>query len=87
MKGGKQPGAGRPKGSVTRPQIRDYFTEQDVKELIANAKAKAKEGDATILRALIEQIFGKPAQALELAGKDGEPIVVKIVQYGGTTSV
>ena len=87
MKGGKQPGAGRPKGSVTRPQIRDYFTQEDIRNLVDDAKTKAKDGDATILRALIEQIFGKPAQALELAGKDGEPITVQIVQYGSPSTL
>lgn len=85
MKGGKQPGAGRPVGSYTRPQIRDYFTEKDIADLVASAKSKAKEGNDTMLRTLLEQIFGKPAQALELAGKDGEAIVVKIVQYGAGT--
>ena len=78
------PGAGRPKGSTTRPQIRDYFTDKDIKNLVAKAKEKAEEGNDAMLRTLLEQIFGKPAQALELQGKDGEPITVNIVQYGGT---
>ncbi len=69
---------GRPKGTFTRPQIRDFFTEEDIRNLIEDAKKKAQEGDATILRTLIEQIFGKPAQALELQGKDGESIKIEI---------
>ena len=77
-KGGRQPGAGRPKGSTNRPQIRDYFTQQEIKELVDSAKKKAREGNDATLRTLIEQIFGKPAQALELQGKDGESIKIEI---------
>lgn len=35
---------------------------------------------------MLDRTFGKPAQSLELGGKDGQPITVKIVQYGGTAS-
>lgn len=78
MKGGKQPGAGRPKGSTTRPQIRDYFTDEDIRNLVKRAKEKADEGNDTMLRTLLEQVFGKPAQALELQGKNGEAIKIEI---------
>ena len=44
MKGGKQPGAGRPKGSVTRPQIRDYFTQEDIRNLVDDAVRFLKQG-------------------------------------------
>ncbi len=69
---------GRPKGTTTRPQIRDYFTDADILELVATAKEKAKEGNDAMLKTLLEQIFGKPAQALEMTGKDGQPIRIEI---------
>jgi len=33
--GGKRPGAGRPKGSTNRPQIRAYFTPEEIAETLA----------------------------------------------------
>lgn len=61
---------GRPKGSVTRPQIRDFISEEEVKVLVADAKLKA-ETDPTLLKFLLEQIFGKAPQAMELSNPDG----------------
>lgn len=78
MLGGKRLGAGRKPGSTNLPKIRDYFTEKDIKELVENVKTKAKDGNDNMLKVLIEQIFGKPAQALELQGKDGEAIKIEI---------
>jgi hypothetical protein len=72
-KGGKRPGAGRPKGSTTRPQLRDHFTRQDVEQLVADLKKRA-ETDSSILKFLGEQIFGKAPQPL--TGEDGESIAV-----------
>ncbi len=85
-KGGKQPGAGRPKGSFNRPQMRDHISEKDIMKIVRTAKEKALEGNETMLRVLIEQIFGKPPQALEMSGKDGQPLTIKIVQYDGNNS-
>ena len=71
-KGGKQPGAGRPHGSTTRPQFRDYISEEEVKKIIAEAKKKAKEGDTTMLKFILELIFGKAPQSIEMPKGDGE---------------
>lgn len=65
-RGGKRPGAGRPKGSTTRPQIRDFISDKEVKALVALAKSQAKDGKSDILKFLLEQIFGKPPQTLTL---------------------
>jgi len=56
---------GRPKGSTKRPQIKDYVTEKEVKEIVESAKQKAKEGDTHLLKFLVEQIFGKAIQPME----------------------
>jgi len=69
---------GRPKGSTTRPQIKDYFNEEDIMKLISQLKTKAKEGDTHVLKFLGEQIFGRAVQPQEHSGKDGEAIEVAI---------
>lgn len=66
---------GRPKGTYTRPQIRDYFSSADIRNLVELAKKKAEDGNDMMLKTLLEYVFGKPAQALEMSGKDGQPIV------------
>jgi len=75
MKGGKQPGAGRPKGSTTKPQLRDHLTEKDIADLIAVAKKKAKAGDTNMLKFILEQIYGKAPQAIDL-NPDGKPLII-----------
>jgi hypothetical protein len=55
-KGGKQPGAGRPK-------IRDHFSEAEIAELVAAAKEKAIT-DPNLMKFLLEQIFGKAVQPI-----------------------
>ena len=64
---------GRPKGATTRPQLRDYHTEDEIKALVADLKKRAKTDDG-LFKFQLEQVFGKAPQALELTGKDGEPL-------------
>ena len=66
--------AGRPKGSTSRPQIRDYFSDQEIRELVENAKEKAKT-DPLLLKFLVEQVFGKAIQPI--GGEEGQPITFK----------
>lgn len=73
-KGGKQPGAGRPKGSTTRPQMRDFLTEKQVHELIDKAFELAKAGDTKMVAFVLEQVLGKAPQAIE-ANVSGQIIV------------
>ena len=72
-KGGKRRGAGRPKGSVTRPQFRDYFSEKERVELIEMIKTHMVD-DMRLLQFAAEQIFGKAPQTLETP--DGEKVAV-----------
>ena len=66
---------GRPKGTTTIPKIKDFFTEEDIKELVEQVKKKAREGNDNMLKMLIEQIFGKAPQSIELPGGSGEVII------------
>jgi hypothetical protein len=84
-KGGKQPGAGRPKGSFTKPRLKDYISESEVKELIEKAKEQAKGGDTKLLTFILEQIFGKAPQAIDLTS-DGKALSVSFDASFNTSS-
>tara|TARA_R110000868_G_scaffold99181_1_gene273047 strand:- start:1165 stop:1431 length:267 start_codon:yes stop_codon:yes gene_type:complete len=64
-KGGKQPGAGRPIGSTTKPRISDYLSEERIRMLVNKAIDTANEGDVTMLKFILEQHFGKAIQPVE----------------------
>ncbi len=68
-KGGKREGSGRPKGATTRPQIRDYITKEEVKDLVEACKKQAADGKTDLLKFLLEQIFGRAVQPI---GNDGD---------------
>jgi hypothetical protein len=76
-KGGARPGAGRPAGSVTRPQLRDYFGEEDLEVLVTDLMLAAQE-DNQILKFIAEQLFGKAPQPL--TGDGGGPIQLSGVE-------
>lgn len=80
MKGGKRPGSGRKPGvskaTELKRKIQDHFSDDEVKELIEDAKEMARS-KPEIMKFLLEQIFGKAPQQVELTGKDGEAIVIK----------
>ena len=63
-KGGKQPGAGRPKGSTTKIRVADYFTEKEVKAFFLDLKIRSKE-DTKIALYLAEQLTGKAPLAID----------------------
>jgi len=78
-KGGKRPGAGRKKGITTleREKARAYIAEKINEYMPAIFKAlveKASEGDVPAIKELFDRAFGKSIQAVELSGKDGEPL-------------
>jgi pantothenate kinase len=66
---------GRPKGSTVRPQLRDFLTQAQVTRLTNKAYDMAEEGDSTILKFMLEQIYGKAVQPL--GNDDGKALLVK----------
>ena len=74
--GRKREGAGRKEGSTKKPQISDFITEDEVKTLVAIAKEQATT-KPELLKFLLEQVFGKAKQAIELSGGE-EPITFEI---------
>jgi hypothetical protein len=77
--GGKQPGAGRPIGSIKKPRLSDYLSEEQVKKLVKKALDMAGEGNETMLKFILEQHFGKAIQPI--GGEDGGPIQVTVIKY------
>ena len=66
---------GRPKGTITKPRLSDYLTEQQVNELVKKAYDMAATGDPTMLKFILEHQFGKPVQPL--GNDEGRPLVVQ----------
>ena len=58
----------RPLGSTTRPQIKDFIGKEDIIKLTEKAMSKAKAGDVVMLKFLLEQVYGKAPQSLEVEG-------------------
>lgn len=65
---------GRPKGSTTRPVLRSFFSDKELKDFIDNLKQTAKT-DPTIMKFVAEQIFGKAVQPI--GNDEGQALVVK----------
>lgn len=66
---------GRPLGSTTRPQFRDFISQDEVKKLVKIAKRKA-ETQPELLKWVLEQVFGKAPLPI---GNDGSnPFVVQV---------
>ena len=83
MKGGAGKGQGRKKGSTTKKlrNLNDYFTDKEIKKIAADLKEQLDktEGDTRLKLFVLEHIFGKPPQRLEMTGKDGESLGVVIL--------
>lgn len=80
--GGARPGAGRKPGSVTKLKIRDYVSQDQVDELVELLIKKVKEGDPVLMKFLVEQLFGKAAQSLDLTSGE-EKLGVMLVEIIG----
>ena len=81
MQGGPREGAGRPVGKVNiiRKKILEFFNEEDIRNLVEEAKKQALE-KPELLKFLLEQIFGKAPQRLEMTGEDGGKIIIEIAR-------
>ena len=63
--GGKQPGAGRPKGSITKPRLSNYLSKKQVDQLVAKAFELASQGNDNMLKFILDHHFGKAIQPIE----------------------
>lgn len=84
-KGGARPGAGRPKGAANRATKAVKATIGDLarshaNDAIATLVEIARNGQSDSARvaaanALLDRGYGRPAQCMELTGKDGKDLV------------
>ena len=72
-------GAGRPKGSISIVNEAKRRLREDPKLLAAIVEDLLKNDKLRL--ELIRQIDGMPKQQTEISGKEGEPLVVKIVKF------
>lgn len=82
-RGGKRPGAGRPKGSrnkatqahrATVRELAEAYAEEAISALVDVARNGSDGARVSAAVALLDRAFGKPAQSVEMSGKDGGPI-------------
>lgn len=66
--------AGRPFGSKTKPQLRNYLGKDRIEKLTEKAyKVAMEDGDALMLKFLLEQVYGKAPQSMDITS-GGEKI-------------
>lgn len=64
-RGGKQPGAGRPKGSTTKVRVADHLSEDEMKQILLKAKEMALAGNEAMIKFLGDHYYGKAIQPVE----------------------
>ena len=57
-------------------------TSQDIIAIAKKLVEKAKKGDYQAAKDVLDRCLGKPKETLELGGIDGQPITVRIVDFG-----
>lgn len=85
-RGGKRPGAGRPRGAQNRAtkeqkgtlqELARSHTETALKTLVEVArKGESDAARVSAANALLDRAYGKPSQAVEVAGPQGGPIPI-----------
>lgn len=77
---------GRPKGTKTavtiaKEKAREYLArrvEEEIQPIANSLIEKASTGDVQAIRELFDRAWGKPAQGIELSGKDGDAIQIDV---------
>jgi len=86
-RGGRQPGAGRPKGAVAKSTLEALESKKLLVEMFhKNAKPifnvlieKAMEGDMQAVRELLDRVYGKAQQSMDVTS-GGERMGVEITE-------
>lgn len=65
---------GRPKGSITKPRLLDFYTQKELNAFVKDLKKSAKS-DPIIKKFVAEQLFGKAVQPI--GNEDGKPLIVQ----------
>lgn len=69
---------GRPKGKSEVTELCRYYTKQAIAKLVEILETGSARDAAYAANALLDRGWGKPSQAMELTGKDGEDLKVII---------
>jgi hypothetical protein len=72
---------GRPKGEGEVRALARVHTDAAIAKLAEWMMSKNPKASVAACTALLDRGWGKPAQSLEVAGKDGGPLVVNLVKY------
>jgi hypothetical protein len=90
-RGGKREGSGRKPGlskvMLLKRKIQEFFSDEEVSELVEEVKRQARK-KPELMKFLLEQLFGKAPQRMELTGKDGKPLFLpsEILNKNGVNS-
>ena len=76
-------GAGRKKGSLSKPRITAHITDLEMRRIVAKAKTLALAGNERMIQFLAEQYYGKALQAMDVTS-DGKELPVPI--YAGIST-
>jgi hypothetical protein len=66
-----------------RKVLRDATTEEDVRGVWKALTGAAMGGDTVAMRLFLEHTVGKPVQALEISGTEGEPVKFNMAAFVG----
>jgi hypothetical protein len=58
-------------------------TPEQVRAVIVRLGEQAAEGDVAAAKVYLDHVLGRPAQAIELSGPDGEPIGIEMARLRG----
>lgn len=78
-RGGKQPGAGRPKGTVSDATryaiaIREYFAKRAAEDMVIiyeSLKKKYQKGDVSAVKEVLDRAIGRSGLSVEAPNGDG----------------
>lgn len=79
--GGKRPGSGRKSKAEElglKALLDECWTPAARRACVRKLSKLAAKGDLKAIELLMAYTFGKPRQAVDLAGADGEPLVIGI---------
>lgn len=72
---------GRPKGEGEVRDLAKAYTKEAINKLANWMRSNNSKASVAASMALLDRGWGRPAQAVELSGKDGGPITVTCVKY------
>lgn len=84
--GGRRPGAGRPKGSTNKLKIGDFFSPEEIDQVVMEAKLLAfgdgeTKPDKDMLKFIMEQLFGKAKQTQVHEDDEGNKLAPVLVKF------